>query len=310
MVHHTACFGKTIHFRLPLQDKIVAFPRSAVKVPQQCRDFRDGGVNEATQAPDGSKARRVYLLLRDEIAAGLHPAGSALPGELRLAELHGVSRVTVRRALDALASDGLIERRAGSGTRVRATSGAPAAFTADFATLMPQLVRMGQETTARLLSFSYTAPPPLVAEALGLAPLARVQRAVRVRLAAGAPFSHLTTHVPEGIAQGYSESDLATTPLFRLLERNGVEIDHATQTVSATLATPEVAEALEVAVGAALIALTRVVHDAKGNGLEHLTALYRPDRFRLEMTLNRVGEGGARHWEPVLATAAAPRAAE
>jgi GntR family transcriptional regulator len=310
MVHHTACFGKTIHFRPPLQDKIVAFPRLAGKVAAQCRDCRGQGVNEATQAPDGSKARRVYLLLRDEIAAGLHPAGSSLPGELRLAELHGVSRVTVRRALDALAADGLIERRAGSGTRVRAASGAPAAFTADFATLMPQLVRMGQETTARLLAFSYTTPPPLVAEALGLVPTARVQRAVRVRLAAEAPFSHLTTHVPEAIAQGYSESDLATTPLFRLLERNGIEIDHATQTVSATLATPDVAEALEVAVGAALIALTRVVFDSEGNGVEHLTALYRPDRFRLEMTLNRVGEGGARHWEAVLAPAAPPRAAE
>ena len=257
----------------------------------------------AGQSPEGGKAQRVYLLLRDEILRGDHAAGTALPGELRLAEAHGVSRVTIRRALDALAADGLIERRAGSGTTVARPAMPRAAIAADFATLMPQLVRMGQETTARLLSFGYVAPPPGVAQALRSA--GRVQRAVRVRLVEGAPFSHLTTHVPEAIAQDFSETDLATVPLFRLLERSGVQVERAEQSISATLATPEVAEALDLAPGSALISLTRVVYDVAGHGVEHLAALYRPDRFRLEMVLNRVGEGGARHWEPVLAPAAA-----
>jgi GntR family transcriptional regulator len=245
---------------------------------------------------EGGKAHRVYLLLRDEILRGMHAPGALLPGELRLAQLHGVSRVTIRRALDDLADEGLIERRPGAGTAVAAPATTPAAITADFASLMPQLVRMGETTTARLLSFAYVPAPPAVAAALGDG--GRMQRAVRVRLAGGKPFSHLTTHVPEAIAQSYSEADLATTPLFRLLERSGVEVGQARQTISATLATPEVAEALDVAPGAALIALTRVVLDAGGRGVEHLDALYRPDRFRLEMTLDRVGEGGARHWVP------------
>ena len=266
--------------------------------------------SHAVQAPDGGKAQRVYLLLRDEILSGARPAGSSLPGELRLAENFAVSRVTIRRALDGLVRDGLIERRAGSGTLVRAQHPARGAIAADFATLMPQLVEMGRATTARLLAFSYTPPPAAVARALSLDPDRRVQRAVRVRLIEGEPFSHLTTHVPEDVAQGYSEADLATTPLFRLLERSGVVVDHATQSIGATLATPDVAEALEVAVGAALISLTRVVFDAKGRGVEHLAALYRPDRFRLEMTLNRVGEAGSRHWAPVLVPRTHQRAAE
>ena len=265
------------------------------------------GAMRAGRMTEGGKAHGLYLLLRDEILRGRPAPGGMLPGEHRLAEAHGVSRVTVRRALAALAADGLVDRRAGAGTVVRGTAAPGAEIAADFATLMPQLVRMGQATTARLLAFAYVAPPPPVAEALRLEG-GRVQRAVRVRLIEGRPFSHLTTHVPEAIAQGYSEADLATTPLFGLLERSGVRLDHARQTISATLATPETAEALELAVGAPLIALTRTVHDAEGRGVEHLEALYRPDRFRLEMTLARVGRGEARRWAP--SAEPMPRAAE
>ncbi len=249
---------------------------------------------------EGGKAQRVYLLLRDEITRGDLVPGAVLPGELRLADQYGVSRVTIRRALDVLSHEGLIDRRAGSGTVVTGAAPQGAPIAADFASLMPQLVQMGQQTTARLLSYAYIPAPVAVIDALRLPDGGRVQRAVRVRQMDGAPFSHLTTHVPEDIAQNFSETDLAATPLFKLLERAGVQVDHASQSISASLATPDVAEALEVSVGAALIALTRVVFDASGRGVEHLAALYRPDRFRLDMVLNRVGKTGARSWQPVL----------
>jgi GntR family transcriptional regulator len=61
-----------------------------------------------------------------------------------------------------------------------------------------------------------------------------------------------------------------------------------------------VAEALEVAVGSALLSLRRIVRDENGNGVEYLSALYRPDMFRLDMALTRVGRGEARHWEPAI----------
>ncbi|MEM6355609.1 MAG: GntR family transcriptional regulator [Pseudomonadota bacterium] len=252
--------------------------------------------------PAGGKARRVYLQLRDDIAGGRVRPGSALPGEQRLAAIHGVSRVTVRRALEALANDGLIEKRPGAGSIVRAgeAGAAPGPMAADMTTLLPQIVEMGRRTTARLLTFAYIPAPEPVAAALGLAPGAGVQSAVRLRLVGETPFSHLTTHVPEEIARSYSEADLATTPLFRLLERSGVRVGDAEQSVTATLAAPAVAEVLGVAPGAPLLALTRVVRDAEGRGVEHLSALYRPDLFRLEMRLHRVGAGDARHWEPVI----------
>lgn len=250
--------------------------------------------------PEGAKARRVYLSLRDQITGGELREGESLPGEQKLAEIHGVSRVTVRRALDALAQGDLIERRAGSGTRVRMLPASGQRAAMDFNTLMPQLVEMGQQTTARLLSFSYGTAPDFVIAAMKLEGDAKVQMATRVRLAAEVPFSHLTTYVPARIAQNYSENDLATTPLFKLLERSGVQIKEAHQSVSATLAGPDVAEALEVAIGSALLSLRRVVRDVEGNGVEYLSGLYRPDMFRLEMPLARVGQGAARHWEPAI----------
>lgn len=249
--------------------------------------------------PEGGKARRVYLLLRDDILSGRTASGQSLPGEQRLAQMHSVSRVTVRRALDALASEGLIEKRSGAGSTVLGAS-VPQGIAADMSTLIPQIVQMGQNTTARLLSFGYEVAPAPVKAALGLGPEDKVQTAIRVRLFDERPFSHLTTYVPQDIALRYSEQDLATTPLFRLLERGGVHVTSATQSVTATLASPDVAEALGISVGAALLSLTRVMRDAKGQGVEYLSALYRPDLFRLEMDLEHVGTGGNRHWEPVI----------
>jgi GntR family transcriptional regulator len=250
--------------------------------------------------PEGGKARRVYLSLRDEIASGRLSPGTRLQGENRLAEAFDVSRITVRRALDALAADGLIEKRTGSGSVVLARGEAEAPIAADFATLLPHLVEMDRTTTARLLSFGYEAASPAVGAALGLGEGGRVQTAVRVRSLAAQPFSHLTTHVPEAIAESYGEADLATQPLFRLLERSGVTVASAHQSVTAALAVPDVAEALDVAVGAALLRVERVVRDAEGRGVEYLSALYRPELYRLEMTLTRVGADDARHWEPVI----------
>jgi len=110
--------------------------------------------------PEGVKARRVYLALREDISNGLHAVNSPLPGEQKLAAAFAVSRVTVRRALDALCAEGIVKRRAGSGTVVcdSAINNRPAPI--DFNTLMPQLSEMGRNTTAQLLSFTYAVGKP------------------------------------------------------------------------------------------------------------------------------------------------------
>jgi GntR family transcriptional regulator len=240
----------------------------------------------------------MYLLLRERILNGELEPGSRLPGELSLAAEYGISRVTVRRALDTLASDGLIDRRPGSGTFVREGNSVQP-IVADLSNVLSHLVEMGRRTGVRLLSFAYVHPPESVAVSLGLEPGERTQRSIRVRLIDGAPFSYLVTHVPERIGVTYSEADLASMPLLGLLERSGIVVDEASQSISATLAGPDVAEALELEIGSPLLSLTRVVWDPSGQGVEHLHALYRPDRYSFHMDLVRTGAAGARRWNPV-----------
>jgi GntR family transcriptional regulator len=233
-----------------------------------------------------SKARKIYLMLSERIASGELAAGSRIASEPALAAEHGVSRVTIRRALDRLAIEGRVSRRAGAGTFVAGGAVQPV-VRAGLADVFARMREMGEQTGVRLLSFAYVTPPEQVVEALGLAPGERTQRAVRVRLVDGLPFSYLTTHVPERIGATYTEADLAARPLLSLLDRSGIEVDHASQTVGAVLAGPEVAEALQVDVGAALLSLTRVVTAADGSGIEHLHGLYRPDRFVFTMDLTK-----------------------
>ena len=104
--------------------------------------------------------------------------------------------------------------------------------------------------------------------------------------------------MPERIGRSFEEADLARTALLTLLERSGAKPDHASQTVGASAATPEIAAALGVPVGEALLSIARTVFDRQGRGIEHLVALYRPDRYRLNMRLARRGPQGARRWQP------------
>ncbi len=246
-----------------------------------------------------AKAKQVYLVLRDRILSGAAAYGTKLATENDLAEIHGVSRVTVRRALGELERERLIERRRSAGTRVIYRP-SPAPMTADISGVLANLADMGRRTAVRLLSFDYVPAEGAVAEALGARPAEMLQRAVRVRSVDGQPFSYLTTHVPESLSLTYSRQDLASRPLLDLIDRAGVTVDRARQRISAVLAGPDAATALGVHSGSPLIELVRVVLDRNGRGVEHLHALYRPDRYAFEIDLVRSGEAAGLSWAPVM----------
>lgn len=246
-----------------------------------------------------AKAKQVYLVLRDRILSGAVVFGARLPNENELANNHGVSRVTVRRALGELARERLIERRRSAGTRVIYRP-SPAPMIADISGVLANLADMGRRTAVKLLSFDYVPAEGVVAQMLGVGPDQLLQRSVRMRSVDGQPFSYLTTHVPESISVTFTGQELGSRPLLELLERAGVKVEHARQRISAGLATSDVAEALGLRTGSPLIELVRVVYDQAGRGVEHLHALYRPDRYAIEIELVRSGAADTKVWAPVI----------
>jgi GntR family transcriptional regulator len=245
-----------------------------------------------------AKAKQVYLILRDRILSGALSFGARLPTENDLADRYAVSRVTVRRALGELERERLIERRRSAGTRVthRRT---PAPVTADISDMLANIADMARRTSVKLLAFDYVPATGAVAEALAVGPNELLQRSIRVRSVDRVPLSYLTTYIPENLALTFTRQELAARPLLELLERAGVKVERARQRISAGLATPEVAAGLEVRAGSPLIELVRIVYDQSDRAVQHLHALYRPDRYAFEMDLVRSSATGFHAWSPV-----------
>ncbi len=255
----------------------------------------DGGVTGLVPESRVPLYHQIYVVLRNRIVSGQIEPGARLPGEQELAETFGVSRITAKRALNELASSGLVIRERGRGTRVVHSPPRPAVRTA-LEGWLENISLMGVATDATVLEFDYVPATKEVAEALDLAEGDSVQRAVRVRSLAGESLSYLTTWLPREIGEAFDADDLQRLPLLHLLERAGIKVSAARQTVTATLADPAVAAALAIDAGAPLLEVSRIVSDTAGRPVEYIRVLYRPDRYQFEMDLKRVGDEESMRW--------------
>ncbi len=240
---------------------------------------------------------QVYVTIRQRILDGLYLPSEAMPTEQELVDQFNVSRITVRRAMDELQAEGLIQRKRGRGTFVVPKKFASRLHT-NISGLLENLVIMGLKTKVDLIEFGYAPATPDVREQLELPKNAIVQRSVRVRSYKNEPLSHLVAYLPEDIGRSFEEADLKSQPLLGLLERAGVKVDSADQTISARVADSDVATLLHVPVGTALIFITRVVRDDQGRPVELIRGLYRPDRYEYGMKVVRVTQNDARVWCP------------
>jgi GntR family transcriptional regulator len=248
------------------------------------------------------KHHQIYLVLREQLEDGRFAAG--VPGDLLLMKEFGVARVTVRRALERLVAERLIERAPGRGTVAIARHGAPKAgrrpgtgrSRVELSGLLENIVSMGPCTKVRVIDCAVLPATEPVAQRLALAPGALVQKAVRVRSTREGPLSYITTHVPANLAQAFGKRELAKKPILILLEESGVRIGRATQTISARLADATVAPLLGVEVGSALLAVSRLIFDDQERPVQWLHGLYRPDRYQYEMQLSRIGGIDAKVW--------------
>jgi GntR family transcriptional regulator len=227
---------------------------------------------------------QAFLVLRDRIRAGIFPTDSVLPGEQELTKLFGVSRITVKRAMNELAAAGLVTRHRGRGTVVTFNATIPA-VKGSFDNLIESLRFMGLETDVELLDLTTVSAAGDIANQLDVEIGTPLQRAVRLRKLSGEPFSYLVTHVPADIASHWSEEELGSIPLLTLLDRAGASAVEARQTIGACAAEASIAQALKIAPGSPLLEIVRVMLMRGGRAVQLIQGYYRPERFQYQMRM-------------------------
>src|SRR2546423_2037069 len=159
--------------------------------------------------------------------------GQAIPSERRLSSELGISRLTVRAALDDLVRDGYLERRHGSGTFVSEPKIAQQLTLASFT---EDMRRRGMGADSRTISLENVHAGPQVARGLNISPADRVFQIRRLRLADGEPMALETLHVPVSLVPSLTAAQLEHASWYELLEeRYNVVIASGLQTIEPTV---------------------------------------------------------------------------
>ena len=210
--------------------------------------------------------------LRRRIARGEFAPGGVLPSEHDLTAAYEASRVTIRKALEALRADGLVDVRQGFGWFV--ASDPLRQSLGRLSTIESQLAASGVDAERRVLDFAFVDAPPEVSAVLGAG---RVLQVRRLNLADGAPFARVTVWCPERLGSALSRDDVERSPFYELLP---VEVGGATQTIGASAASVDDAEALGVPPGSPVLVCRRVTSDVDGHPVlvsEHVFAAHRTE---------------------------------
>jgi len=194
--------------------------------------------------------------LRRRIVSGELLHGAVLPSEADLSAAHQASRVTIRRALEALREEGLVESRQGFGWLVAADP-----VTQDLtrlSTIDGQLEAAGIRSERRVVSFRFRRAPRQVRDHLGGGSVLEV---VRLHLADDRPFARVTVWCPEELGASLSRDDVERSAFLVQLP---VDLGGATQTIGADAASGSDAELLDVPVGSPVLVAERVTLDRSG----------------------------------------------
>lgn len=219
--------------------------------------------------------------LREAIEEGRLAPGARLDNETELAARLGISRPTIRQAIQNLVDAGLLVRKRGVGTQVVHNR---VARQLRLSSLYDDLSRLGKEPNTRVLHNALEPAGEHATKALENPELANVHRLRRVRYADAEPIALMHNYLPEGLIAP-SDEQLREQGLYELLRAAGIRLHAAHQTIGARLAEPDDAEALEESVGAALLTMHRTTYDEAGRVVEYGWHVYRASRYSFDLAL-------------------------
>ena len=219
--------------------------------------------------------------LERAILEGALPAGSRLENEVALGERLGLSRPTVRRAIQELVDKGLLVRRRGIGTQVvhgQVTRGV------ELTSLYDDLASSGQKPSTNLLKMNVIPADAKIAAALAVDEGTPTLHLRRIRLADNVAVSIMENWLPEGLVDLKAE-DIIEHGLYQVLRSRGVTMRVAKQRIGARKATVEEANLLGIDRSSALLTMDRTAFDNSGRAVEFGHHCYRPDLYSFEVTL-------------------------
>lgn len=230
---------------------------------------------------------QVEAMVRDMLQESRYQNGELLPPEARIAERLSVSRNTVRAAISRLVQEGVLERKAGRGTRVVKQS--VKTSLQNWPSFTREMKTKGIEVEVFSCAVGLVKPTAKVARLLQLSTGDRHRKVVkleRVRGYGGIPsvYSVSWFHGRTGLSAG----DDFTIPLYDLIQdRSGIVPEFSEEEVSAALADVAMASRLGCEEGDAVLLRTRLVTDASRRVIEYNENHYRADRFTYGLTIRR-----------------------
>jgi GntR family transcriptional regulator len=214
--------------------------------------------------------QQIAQVLRERIA--VVGAGHVLPSESDLSAEFGVSRVTVRRALETLRDERLVESRQGFGW-FAATAPLQQRLT-QLDTIERQLEERGIHPQRQIIEFAFVPAPAHVADRLRCDHVLRVKR---VNRADGDPFAVVTVWCPAELGQHLSRREVERRPFYELL---GIALRGATQSIGAASVSAEDAALLEVPIGSPVLRCERLTTSTAGEPIllsEHIFPAHRTE---------------------------------
>ncbi|GAA1220034.1 GntR family transcriptional regulator IolR [Rhodoglobus aureus] len=234
---------------------------------------------------DRSNAIPLYFQISSRIESAIQsgalPPGTRLENEIALGERLGLSRPTVRRAIQELVDKGLLVRRRGIGTQV--VQGR-LSRKVELTSLHDDLTSLKKQPTTELLLHELIRPDARVARALSVATNDTVLHLKRLRFSDGVPLGVLENHLPPGFAN-ITPEDLESHGLYQILRARGVTMRVAHQRIGARAASAEESKLLEIPNRGAVLTMDRTAFNNSGLPIEFGRHCYRPDLYSFETTL-------------------------
>jgi GntR family transcriptional regulator len=224
---------------------------------------------------------QVAQQLEHAIETGELPAGTRLDSELALATQLGVSRPTLRRAIEYLVDRGYLVRRRAVGTQVVHPK---VRRPVELSSLYDDLTASRKDPRTKVLSLQAAPASDRVAHALGLEDGTDVLAIERLRYADGQPLAVMRNWIPLGLVD-LNAGQLEQAGLYQLMRAAGISLHLASQTIGARAASGAEARLLQAAKGEPLLTMERTTYNENGQPVELGNHIYRASLYSFEIVL-------------------------